>query len=70
MCVVWHRHDDAWWFVISDVVGALTGSATSSDYLKKLRARDPGLALLFRQGGEIVHPLGLIFQTEGVKQKL
>jgi len=34
-------HNNEWWFVITDVVAALTDSADASDYLKKLRKRDP-----------------------------
>ena len=37
-------HGDAWWFVVVDVVAALTDSANPSEYLKKLRKRDPFLS--------------------------
>ena len=65
---VWH--EDAWWFVISDVVGALTDSVNPSDYLKKLRSRDSELSAAFKGGGQFVPPLALVFVTEGGPQKL
>jgi prophage antirepressor-like protein len=40
-------HDEEWWFVVTDVVGALTDSPNPSDYLKKLRRRDPALEEAF-----------------------
>lgn len=43
-------HTGAWWFVITDIVAALTDSANPSDYLKKLRKRDPFLAEAFKGG--------------------
>lgn len=38
---VWHN--EAWFYSLVDVVGALTESANPTDYLKKLRKRDEGL---------------------------
>jgi hypothetical protein len=64
------RHGEAWWFVIIDVVAALTDSANPSDYLKKLRKRDPFLSEAFKGGGRIVPPLALRFATVGGPQKL
>ncbi len=43
------------WFVITDVVTALTDSVDASDYLKKLRKRDPSLGKAF-QGGDNLSP--------------
>jgi prophage antirepressor-like protein len=63
-------HDGEWWFVLNDIVGALTDSPTPSDYLKKLRRRDPSLAKTFKGGGQFVPPLALPFETEGGTQKL
>ncbi|MBI5688192.1 MAG: Bro-N domain-containing protein [Verrucomicrobia bacterium] len=63
-------HNNEWWFVISDVVAALTDSANPSDYLKKLRKRDPLLAEAFKGGGQLVPPLGLEFDTPGGLQTL
>jgi len=65
---VWHG--EAWWFVIVDVVAALTDSANPSDYLKKLRKRDPFLSEAFKGGGQIAPPLALSFTTAGGPQKL
>jgi DNA-damage-inducible protein D len=63
-------HAGEWWFVISDVVVALTNTSNPSDYLKKLRKRDPQLFELFKGGGQIVPPLSLSFATAGGSQKL
>ena len=37
-------HKDEWWFVVQDVIAALTDSADPRQYVKKLRARDPELS--------------------------
>lgn len=63
-------HNDQWWFVISDIVSALTDSPNPSDYLKKLRRRDPSLSDAFEGGGQFVPPLPLPFETAGGVQKL
>ena len=63
-------HEGEWWFVITDVVGALTDSVDPSDYLKKMRKRDPDLAAVLQGGGQFVPPLGLEFDTAGGRQKL
>ena len=63
-------HNSEWWFVITDVVGALTDSVDPSDYLKKMRKRDPELAAVLQGGGQFVPPLGLEFDTAGGRQKL
>ena len=63
-------HDHEWWFVISDVVAALTNAADPADYLKKIRKRDPQLTEAFQGGGQIVPPLRLSFATSGGAQKL
>ncbi len=63
-------HNDEWWFVITDIVGALTDSTNPSDYFKKLRKRDPLLAEAFKGGGQLVPPLGLEFETAGGPQSL
>jgi len=43
--------DQAWWFVIADVVAVLTDSVDPSGYLKDMRRRDPEFGLLFKGGG-------------------
>ena len=63
-------HNNEWWFVITDVVAALTDSVAASDYLKKLRKRDSQLSEAFKGGGQIVPPLGLEFDTAGGIQTL
>lgn len=64
------RHADAWWFVIVDVVAALTDSPNPADYLKKLRKRDPYLSEAFKGGGQIDPPLALSVATAGGNQKV
>jgi len=58
-------HNDEWWFVVIDVVAALTDSANPTDYFNKIRQRDPELAKGY---GQIVHPL--LIPTAGGPQKL
>ena len=62
--------ENEWWFVIADVVAALTDSVNPSDYLKKMRLRDSSLGEAFKGGGQIVPPLGLEFDTAGGRQLL
>jgi DNA-damage-inducible protein D len=61
-------HAKEWWFVITDVVAALTDSVNPSGYLKDMRKRDSGLADAFKGGGQIAPPLGLEFDTAGGRQ--
>lgn len=63
-------HNNEWWFVVTDVVAVLTDSVNASDYLKKLRKRDPSLDEVFKGGGQFVPPLGLEFDTAGGRQLL
>ena len=49
-------HNNEWWFVVTDVVAALTDSVDASDYLKKLRKRDPSLSEVFKGGGQLIPP--------------
>ncbi len=58
-------HDNEWWFVVIDVVAALTNSVNPTDYFNKVRQRDPELAKGY---GQIVHPL--LVPTAGGTQKL
>jgi methylphosphotriester-DNA--protein-cysteine methyltransferase len=58
-------HNNEWWFVVVDVVAALTGAADPADYLNKVRRRDPELAKGY---GQFVHPLSIL--TAGGPQKL
>ena len=56
-------HNEEWWFVLTDIVSALTDSPAPSDYLKKLRRRDPSLAEAFKGGDNLSPPLALPFET-------
>jgi hypothetical protein len=49
-------HADEWRFVVVDVIAALTDAANPTDYLNKVRRRDPELA---KEYGQIVHPLSI-----------
>ncbi len=64
---VWH--DEAWWFVIADVVAVLTDSVDPVQYLKRIRQRDSQLNEVFKGGVQIVPPLALPFDTAGGRQK-
>ena len=37
-------HDEEWWFAVADVVAVLAESVNPTDYIKKMRLRDKGLA--------------------------
>ena len=41
---IWDDQQEKWYFSVVDVVEALTDSANPTDYLKKMRKRDPQLA--------------------------
>ena len=58
-------HNNEWWFVVVDVVAALSDAADPTDYLNKVRRRDPELAKGY---GQIVHPLSIA--TAGGPQNL
>jgi len=63
-------HEEEWWFVISDIVAALTDSPKPNEYLKGLRRRDPSLAEAFKGGVQFAPPLSLPFSTPGGTQKM
>ena len=50
-------HNNEWWFVITDVVAALTDSVNPQGYFKDMRKRDPQLAEAFKGGGKLPPPL-------------
>ena len=62
-------HNNEWWFVIIDVVAALTDSANPKGYFTDMRRRDPQLGEALK-GGANCHPLGLEFDTAGGRQML
>lgn len=57
--------DNAWWFVITDVVTALTDTSDASQYVKRMRSRDEELS---KGWGQIAMLLQV--ETEGGAQKL
>lgn len=58
-------HNDEWWYVVLDVIVALTNSSNPGLYLKAIRRRDPE----FNKGWvQIVSPLSI--ETSGGIQKL
>lgn len=63
--VVWDDKQEKYYFSVVDVVSVLTDSVNPTDYLKKMRKRDPELA---EGWGQIVTPL--TYQTMGGLQKL
>ena len=62
---IWDDQQEKWYFSVIDVVAVLTDSTTPTDYLKKMRKRDPQLA---EGWGQIVTPLSI--PTAGGKQKV
>jgi len=58
-------HNNEWWFVIEDVVLALTDSADPKQYIQRLKQRDPELGKGWVQ---IVHTLSV--DTPGGAQKM
>ena len=62
---VWDDEEEKWYFSVVDVVEALTESANPTDYIKKMKKRDP---LLSKGWGQIVTPLSM--QTRGGKQRV
>lgn len=62
---VWDDSTEEWYFVVVDVVAALTDSVNPTDYIKKMRQRDPEFA---KGWGQIVTPLAI--PTAGGKQKV
>ena len=62
---VWDDEQEKWYFAIADVVEILTESVNPTDYIKKMKKRDPQLA---EGWGQIVTPLSL--QTAGGQQRV
>lgn len=64
-------HNNEWWFVINDVIEALTDSRDPAQYFKRLKQRDEELSKLTDQGAvQFVPPLMLDVITAGGKQKM
>lgn len=62
---VWDSETEQWYFCVVDVVEVLTDSKNPTDYIKKMKKRDPSLA---EGWGQIVTPLSV--QTVGGKQRV
>ncbi len=58
-------HNNEWWFVVEDVVAALTDSVQPKGYIKDMRRRDQELS---KGWGQIATPLAI--DTAGGSQKL
>lgn len=58
-------HNNEWWFVVEDVVMALTDSVNPKDYINKMRRRDEELAKGY---GQFVHTLPI--ETQGGTQRV
>jgi hypothetical protein len=63
-------HNNEWWFVITDIVAALTNSVNPQGYFKDMRKRDAQLADALKGGGQLAPPLGFEFDTAGGRQML
>lgn len=55
-------HDDEWWFVVEDVVLALTDSKVPKQYIQRMKQRDSELGKGWVQ---IVHTLSVQVALEG-----
>ena len=62
---VWDDQTEEWYFSIVDAVGVLTDSVNPTDYIKKMKKRDPELS---KGWGQIVTPLSV--QTAGGRQRV
>ena len=62
---LWDEEQEKWYFSVVDVVQVLTDSVNPTDYLKKMRKRDPEL---YKGWGQIVTPLCI--ETNGGRQKV
>lgn len=58
-------YQNEWWFVVEDIIVALTDSSNPKDYITKMRSRDQYLSEGY---GQIVSTLSV--QTAGGKQKM
>src|SRR3989344_1226798 len=64
-------YNGQWWFVVNDIIAALTDSVDPAQYFKRLKKRDKGLAILVDKGGvQIVPPLALGIKTSGGTQTM
>lgn len=62
---IWDEEQEAWYFVVNDIVQALTQSKDVRQYIKRMRQRDPELQ---KRWGTICTPHAI--ETEGGKQRM
>ena len=62
---IWNDEEEQWYFVVEDVVAALTDSADPKQYVKRMKQRDSELA----KGWVQIVPT-LVVQTSGGKQRM
>lgn len=62
---IWDDKSEEWYFAVVDVVAVLTDSVNPTDYIKKIKRRDPELT---KGWGQLVTPL--VIQTTGGRQKV
>lgn len=62
---VWNETEQKWYFVVEDVVAALTDSSDPKQYVKKMKQRDPELAK-----GWVQFVPTLAVETAGGNQKM
>ncbi len=62
---VWDDKEEKWYFAVVDVVEVLTDSKNPTDYIKKMKKRDPQLA---EGWGQFVPPHSI--DTAGGKQRV
>ena len=63
-------HNNEWWFVVNDIIEALTDSADAPQYFKRLKEKDKELVKLTYKGGvQFVPPLMLDVKTSRGMQK-
>lgn len=61
---IWDDKSEEWYFAVVDVVAVLTDSVNPTDYIKKIKRRDPELT---KGWGQLVTPL-LFRQQEADKK--
>ena len=63
---VWDDEQEKWYFCVVDIVEALTDSVNPTDYIKKMKKRDPELA----KGWGQIAPPPLPFRRQVVNRGL
>jgi len=63
-------HNNEWWFVINDIIVALTDSKDPAQYYKRMKSRDKELKKLIEGEVQSVPPLQLKIETSGGLQKM